>query len=94
MGITALCLVLTDLDLHSFLVLLLEWEEVWKVVVCHHEVVVAFNDGEMEWGGSCLAECCPHQAVMVPWVNLMQAPVWVPGEFSDHDLQLPATQIG
>ena len=34
-----------DLDLHCFLVLLLEWEEVWLVVESRDEVVVAFDDG-------------------------------------------------
>ena len=63
-------------------------------MVCCHEVVVAFNDGEMERGSSWFLEYCPHQAVAVPWVNLMQAPVQVPTKFSHHYLQLPATQIG
>ena len=83
-----------DLDFHCLLVLLLEWEEVWKVMEHCHKVVVAFDDGEMQWSSSCLVEYCPHQAVPVPQINLVQAPIWVPGEFSHHDLQLPATQIG
>ena len=49
-----------DLNFHHLLVLLLEWEEVWKVTECRYEVIVTFNDREMKWGGFCLAEYYPH----------------------------------
>ena len=83
----------SNLDLHHFLVLLLEWEEVWLVAVCHHKVVITFDNGEMKQDGSHLTEYCPHQAVAIPWVDFVQASIQVPGKFSHHDLQLPTTQI-
>ena len=82
-----------DLDLPRLVALMLEWEEVWLFVVRHHEVIVVFDDGEMERGGSLLLERCPHQTVTVPRVDFVQAPVWVPDEFSLHCFQLPSSQI-
>ena len=35
----------SDLNLHSLLALLLEWEEVWLIAVCCDAVVIAFDDG-------------------------------------------------
>ena len=83
-----------DLDFPHLVVLMLEWEEVWQFVVCHHEVFVTFDDGEMERSGALLLECCSHQAVVVPRVDFVQAPVQVPDKFSHHYFQLPSSQIG